>query len=92
MFLSSLTDTMAFSKLTLHQAKRYEMESQVRVLELQSDLEKERIKLSELRKMHYRLAGESEGWEQEVGGRGRWGGGATWEAGCYMGGGGLYGR
>ena len=67
---SCLTDTMAFSKLTLHQAKRYEMESQVRVLELQSDLEKERIKLSELRKMHYRLAGESEGWEQEVGGRG----------------------
>ena len=63
----SVTDTMAFSKLTLHQAKRYEMESQVRVLELQCDLEKERVKLSELRKTHYQLAGESEGWEQEVG-------------------------
>ena len=42
------------------------MESQVHVLELESNLEKERKKLSELRKTHYKLAGESEGWEQEV--------------------------
>lgn len=58
-------DTLDFSKLTLHQAKRLEMESQVHVLELESNLEKERKKLSELRKTHYKLAGESEGWEQE---------------------------
>jgi len=59
-------DTMDFSKLTLHQAKRLEMESQVHVLELESQLEKERRSLSELRKSHYRLAAESEGWDQEV--------------------------
>ena len=59
-------DTMDFSKLTLHQAKRLEMESQVHVLELESQLEKERRSLSELRKTHYRLAAESEGWDQEV--------------------------
>ena len=42
---------------------------QVRVLELESGLEKERVKLAELRKKHYALAGESEGWEvdNEVG-------------------------
>ena len=57
---------MDFSKLTLHQSKRLEMESQVKVIELESYLEKERRKLSELRKTHYKLAGESEGWEQEV--------------------------
>ena len=39
---------------------------QVKVLEYESDLEKERIRLAELRKKHYQLAGESEGWEQEV--------------------------
>jgi len=59
-------DTMDFSKLTLHQAKRYEMESQVRVLELESQLENERRSLGELRKTHYRLAAESEGWDQDV--------------------------
>ena len=52
--------------MTLHQAKLQEMEAQVHVLELQSDLERERIRLSQLRKKHYQLAGESEGWEQEV--------------------------
>ena len=59
-------DTMDFSKLTLHQAKRFEMETQVHVLELESQLEKERRSLGELRKTHYRLAAESEGWDQEV--------------------------
>ena len=59
-------DTMDFSKLTLHQAKRLEMESQVHVLELESQLEKERRSLSDLRKTHYQLAAESEGWDQEV--------------------------
>lgn len=57
---------MDFSKLTLHQAKRLEMDAQVKVLELESKVEKERKRLAELRKKHYQLGGESEGWEQEV--------------------------
>ncbi|XP_035220709.1 huntingtin-interacting protein 1-like [Stegodyphus dumicola] len=60
------SEEMDFSKLTLHQAKRLEVESQVRVLELESMLVKERVKLSSLRKKHYQLAGASEGWEEEV--------------------------
>ena len=32
-------------------------------MELETDLEKERRKLGELRKQHYQLAGEAEGWE-----------------------------
>ncbi|KFM62103.1 Huntingtin-interacting protein 1, partial [Stegodyphus mimosarum] len=59
------SEEMDFSKLTLHQAKRLEVESQVRVLELESMLVKERVKLSSLRKKHYQLAGASEGWEEE---------------------------
>jgi huntingtin interacting protein 1 len=62
LFLSNLDD-MDFSKLTLHQAKRLEMDSQVRVLELENLLEKERMKLASLRKRHYHLAGASAGWE-----------------------------
>ncbi|XP_064620055.1 huntingtin-interacting protein 1-like isoform X2 [Lineus longissimus] len=58
-------DTMDFSQVSLTQAKRMEMNSQVRVLQLENDLEKERVKLAELRKKHYQLAGESEGWEVE---------------------------
>jgi huntingtin interacting protein 1 len=58
-------DTVDFTRLTLHQAKRLEMESQVHVLELESKLERERRSLCDLRKAHYRLAGESEGWDQE---------------------------
>lgn len=57
------SEVMDFSKLTLHQAKRLEMESQVRVLELESGLQKERVQLAELRKRHYHLAGASEGWD-----------------------------
>ncbi|GFR31758.1 huntingtin-interacting protein 1 [Trichonephila clavata] len=58
------SEEMDFSKLTLHQAKRLEVESQVRVLELESMLVKERVKLAGLRKKHYQLAGASEGWEE----------------------------
>ncbi|KAG8180177.1 hypothetical protein JTE90_020473 [Oedothorax gibbosus] len=58
------SEEMDFSKLTLHQAKRLEVESQVRVLELESMLVKERVKLAGLRKKHYTLAGTSEGWEE----------------------------
>lgn len=56
-------EAMDFASLTLTQAKRLEMNSQVRVLELESELEKERRRLGDLRKVHYQLAGESEGWE-----------------------------
>lgn len=48
--------------MTLHQAKRLEMEAQVRVLELEKELEQERFRLAALRKHHYQLAGEGEGW------------------------------
>lgn len=48
--------------MTLHQAKRLEMEAQVRVLELEKDLQQERLRLSALRRHHYQLAGEGEGW------------------------------
>ncbi|XP_074595848.1 huntingtin interacting protein 1 isoform X2 [Brevipalpus obovatus] len=51
------TETMDFSKLTLHQAKKMEMESQVKILELESELIKERMRLSGLRKRHYHLGG-----------------------------------
>ena len=54
---------MDFSKLSLTQAKRLEMESQVKALELEKELEMERKRLAELRKIHYHLAGASEGWE-----------------------------
>nr|XP_022901178.1 huntingtin-interacting protein 1 isoform X1 [Onthophagus taurus] len=50
------------SKLTLHQAKRLEMEAQVRVLELEKELEQERVRLSALRKHHYQMAKDDEGW------------------------------
>ncbi|XP_052609943.1 huntingtin-interacting protein 1 isoform X4 [Peromyscus californicus insignis] len=58
------TDSMDFSSMTLTQIKRQEMDSQVRVLELENDLQKERQKLGELRKKHYELAGVAEGWEE----------------------------
>ncbi|ESO95313.1 hypothetical protein LOTGIDRAFT_116962 [Lottia gigantea] len=54
---------MDFSKMTLYQTKKMEMEAQVKVLELENELKKERMRLGELRKQHYQLAGESEGWE-----------------------------
>lgn len=69
--IRALVTDLDFSHLTLHQAKRSEMESQVRVLELESDLDRERQRLGELRKTHYRMAGESEGWEQQVSAPGR---------------------
>lgn len=58
---------MDYSKLSLTQAKRLEMESQVKALELEKELETERTRLAELRKIHYHIAGASEGWEEEVG-------------------------
>lgn len=58
----SITD-VDYSKLTLTQAKRLEMESKVKALELEKELDLERTRLSRLRKIHYHLAGASEGWE-----------------------------
>ncbi|XP_056646802.1 huntingtin-interacting protein 1 isoform X1 [Diorhabda sublineata] len=54
------SEDLDVSNLTLHQAKRLEMDSQVRVLELEKELEQERYRFSRLRKHHYQLAGESE--------------------------------
>lgn len=50
------------SNLTLHQAKRLEMDAQIRVLELEKELEQERMRFGMLRRHHYQLAGEGEGW------------------------------
>uniref|UniRef100_A0A8C9U6T7 Huntingtin interacting protein 1 n=1 Tax=Scleropages formosus TaxID=113540 RepID=A0A8C9U6T7_SCLFO len=50
-----------------HLIKRQEMDSQVRVLELETWLQKERERLGELRKKHYELAGVAEGWDEEEG-------------------------
>uniref|UniRef100_A0A672ZXA2 I/LWEQ domain-containing protein n=1 Tax=Sphaeramia orbicularis TaxID=375764 RepID=A0A672ZXA2_9TELE len=50
-------DTMDFSGMSLIKLKKEEMESQVKVLELESQLENERLRLGELRKKHYVLAG-----------------------------------
>ncbi|XP_074045546.1 huntingtin-interacting protein 1 isoform X2 [Macrotis lagotis] len=61
------TENMDFSSMTLTQIKRQEMDSQVKVLELENQLEKERQKLGYLRKKHYELAGVAEGWEDEPG-------------------------
>ena len=55
---------MDYTNMSLTQAKRLEMESQVRALELEKELEMERTRLAELRKIHYHLAGSSEGWEE----------------------------
>lgn len=60
-----LTEDVDVSGLTLHAAKRLEMEAQVHALELEVALQTTRVRLAALRKHHYRLAGEQEGWEQE---------------------------
>lgn len=50
-------DTMDFSGMSLIKLKKEEMESQVKVLELESQLENERLRLGELRKKHYVIVG-----------------------------------
>jgi huntingtin interacting protein 1 len=42
-----------FSQLSAHQSKTLEMETQVRLLKLESEVEKERKRLAELRRRHY---------------------------------------
>jgi len=49
----SFLEELDLGVLNEHQTKRLEIECQVRVLELESSLEKERMKLSSLRKLHY---------------------------------------
>ncbi|XP_031983498.1 huntingtin-interacting protein 1-related protein [Corvus moneduloides] len=53
-------DTMDFSGMSLIKLKKEEMETQVKVLELEKRLEGERVRLGELRKQHYVLAGGCE--------------------------------
>nr|XP_039248322.1 huntingtin-interacting protein 1-like [Styela clava] len=48
------------SKFTLTQIKRKEMDSQVRILELEQALQDERLTIGKLRKQHYILAAENE--------------------------------
>ncbi|TSW08320.1 Huntingtin-interacting protein 1-related protein [Bagarius yarrelli] len=52
-------DTMDFTGMSLIKLRKEEMESQVKVLELESMLENERLRLGELRKKHYEIAGVS---------------------------------
>lgn len=54
------TEDLDISGLTLHQAKRLEMEAQVRILELEQTLETERLRFAALRRHHYQLDGENE--------------------------------
>uniref|UniRef100_A0A3Q4HMY9 Huntingtin interacting protein 1 related n=1 Tax=Neolamprologus brichardi TaxID=32507 RepID=A0A3Q4HMY9_NEOBR len=46
---------MDFSGMSLIKLKKEEMEAQVKVLQLESQLEQERVRLGELRKRHYKL-------------------------------------
>ncbi|XP_056874619.1 huntingtin-interacting protein 1-related protein-like [Takifugu flavidus] len=48
---------MDFSGLSLIKLKKEEMEAQVKVLQLETQLEQERVRLGELRKRHYVLGG-----------------------------------
>ncbi|XP_068100310.1 huntingtin-interacting protein 1-related protein [Hyperolius riggenbachi] len=50
-------DTMDFSGMSLIKLKKEEMEAQVKVLELETMLQNERMRLGELRKKHYAYAG-----------------------------------
>ncbi|XP_053557751.1 huntingtin-interacting protein 1-related protein isoform X1 [Bombina bombina] len=59
-------DTMDFSGMSLIKLKKEEMESQVKVLELENMLQNERMRLGVLRKQHYALAGVYEDNAEEV--------------------------
>ncbi|CAL8278192.1 unnamed protein product [Merluccius merluccius] len=49
---------MDFSGRSLIKLKKMEMEAQVKVLELENQLEQERVRLGELRKKHYDMGGD----------------------------------
>ncbi|CAF0941575.1 unnamed protein product [Didymodactylos carnosus] len=55
--------TLDFSSYSLHKTKRAEMDAQVKVLELEKQLEQAKVSLYTLRKRHYQLAGEDGGWD-----------------------------
>ena len=55
-----LVADLDFSSLSLHKIKKIEMDAQVKVLELESALTKEREKLASIRRQHYALAGTTE--------------------------------
>uniref|UniRef100_A0A8C7M134 I/LWEQ domain-containing protein n=1 Tax=Oncorhynchus mykiss TaxID=8022 RepID=A0A8C7M134_ONCMY len=61
-------EPMDFSGISLIKVKTQEIESQVKVLELENQLEQERVRLGELRKKHYQLSetGTTDGGEVEV--------------------------
>ncbi|XP_028273875.1 huntingtin-interacting protein 1-related protein isoform X4 [Parambassis ranga] len=58
---------MDFSGMSLIKLKKEEMEAQVKVLQLESQLEQERVRLGELRKKHYELgvSGATAGEDQD---------------------------
>ncbi len=47
-----------FSGLSAHQSKTMEMETQVRLLKLESEVEAERTKLAELRRQNYKTGSD----------------------------------
>ncbi|CAJ0958620.1 unnamed protein product [Ranitomeya imitator] len=59
-------DTMDFSGMSLIKLKKEEMESQVKVLELESALQNERMRLGDLRKKHYGMSGVLDEAEETV--------------------------
>lgn len=60
LFYFNYIEDLDMSNLSLHQAKRLEMEAQVRILELEQALENERLRLAALRRYHYQFDGENE--------------------------------
>lgn len=56
-------DKIDISSLSLHQTKKLEMETQVKLLELEDQLSKERIKLGLLRRQHYEQEQSGPGFE-----------------------------
>ena len=54
-----LEEELNFSGFSAHQTKTYEMESQVRLLKLEADVEAERKRLAQLRRQHYKTGVDS---------------------------------
>uniref|UniRef100_A0A673CNF4 Huntingtin interacting protein 1 related n=1 Tax=Sphaeramia orbicularis TaxID=375764 RepID=A0A673CNF4_9TELE len=57
---------MDFSGMSLIKLKKEEMEAQVKVLQLESQLDQERVRLGELRKRHYELGSSGASAEDEA--------------------------
>ncbi|XP_039292527.1 huntingtin-interacting protein 1 [Nilaparvata lugens] len=54
------SDDMDMTGLSLHQAKKLQMELLVRIKELEASLDKERLRFSALRREHFQLIGDTE--------------------------------